>query len=160
VRQRCMFGCATHFAWVRAPGGGGELEALTRPAVHADDAVPAPPVTRRTTRSHASDHAQKMGARRRCEKERILQRVAGLRLYLKSATNPRSAALSTREGCAITVQDRVPITWLFTWRGSQRRSCTAYSSRYHFQSVIQEQLQAERFAEVAALRHIMLHAHN
>ena len=143
MRQRCMFGCATHFAGVGAPGGGGELKALTRPAVHADDAVPAPPVMRRS-----------------CEKERILHKVAGPRLYLKSATKPCSAALSDREGCAITVQERVPITWLFTWRGSQRRSCEAYSSRYHFQSVVQEQLQAERFAEVAPLPHIVLHAHN
>ncbi len=86
--------------------------------------------------------------------------MAGLRLYLKSATNPWSAALPAREGWAITVQDRVPITWLFTWRGSQRRSCKAYSSRYHFQGIVQEPLQAERFAEVAPLRHIVLHAHN
>ena len=41
---------------------------------------------------------------------------------LKSATKRCRAALLERDECAMTVQDSVPITWLFTWgRGQQLR---------------------------------------
>jgi hypothetical protein len=76
LQQRTTAQPATHFARVRAPGGRGELKALARPAVHADDPVPS------TVR-----HERGAGSQGRCSQgtaQRDEQR--GQRGHLKSAT--------------------------------------------------------------------------
>ena len=40
VSKRVQLGWGTHFAGISAPSGGCELEALARPTVDADDAIP------------------------------------------------------------------------------------------------------------------------